>query len=377
MKIDELRTFRRALHARPELSGAERETARTVAKCLESLAPSRVWRGLGGHGVAAAFDGPTVLVRADLDALPIQETGRPEHRSKTPGVSHACGHDGHTTIAMGLAARVAAARPARGRVIVLFQPAEETGEGARAVALGPRFDELRPDWAFALHNLPGAPLGSVLLREGTFGCASRGLSVELAGSTSHAAHPEDGRSPAAAMCELIATLRELPLDASLADGGFALSTVVHARLGEVAFGTSPGEAVVMATLRAERDGTIERMADLAIERTAACAARHGLDARTEWREVFDACVNDADAVDRVRAAAQRCGAPVVELESPFRWSEDFGAIPAKVGKAMFGLGAGEAHPPLHAPDYDFPDELIAPGVEVFEGVVRDLLGSDA
>ncbi|MEM9378340.1 MAG: amidohydrolase [Planctomycetota bacterium] len=373
--------LRRALHRRPEVSGSERETARAVLGHLRSLGPDRVWTGLGGHGVAAAFDGraaapdsgPTCLVRAELDALPIDDHIASDHRSETPGVGHKCGHDGHMTILLGLVARIASSRPAAGRFVALFQPAEETGEGARAVAADPRFDELRPDWAFALHNLPGAPLGAVVVRTGTFNCASRGRVCRLTGATSHAAHPEEGRSPAAALCELVQELGALHERPEIEGGGLALSTVVHARLGEVAFGTAPGEAVVMATLRAERDGTMERLASLALDRVAAVANAHGVDAEVTWRDVFDASVNDAEATDRVRVAARTSGAPLVERGAAFRWSEDFGALGRTARSAMFGLGAGEGHPGLHAPDYDFPDALIVPGVDLFERVVRDLL----
>ncbi|MEM6570424.1 MAG: amidohydrolase [Planctomycetota bacterium] len=377
MDVSDLSSLRRALHRRPEVSGDERETARTVLAQLEALAPDRTWTDLGGHGLAAAFDGPepgpTCLVRAELDALPIDDAIPAGHRSDTPGVGHKCGHDGHMTILLGLAARIAAARPAAGRFIALFQPAEETGEGARAVAADPRFGELRPDWAFALHNLPGAPAGTVVVRDGTFNCASRGLVVRLTGATSHAAHPEDGASPAAAMCELVHELATLHEHPHVAGEGLALSTVVHARLGEVAFGTAPGEAVVMATLRAERDETMERLASLAAGRAETVAGAHGLAVEVSWRDVFDASVNDLEATERVRNAAQASGAPLVERDAPFRWSEDFGALGRTARSSMFGLGAGEEHPRLHAPDYDFPDGLIVPGIDVFERIVRATL----
>ena len=386
-----LKDLRRALHRLPEVSGCEERTSETIAAALRGLGPDRLWTGLGsgdgvadGFGVAAEFKGaqpgPTVLFRCELDALPIQEVGGREHGSEVPGVAHLCGHDGHMTILLGLARRLAKKRPARGRAVLLFQPAEETGAGARAVVRDPRFQELRPDHAFALHNLPGSPLGQVVLREGTFNCASRGFVARLVGRTSHAAHPEDGKSPAAGMCELAMAMSNLHRDESLAeptlghDPGFTLSTLIHARLGEVAFGTAPGEAFVMATLRAEHDAQMERLSGLAQATAESIAASHGLSLETRWQDEFAACVNSSDACEQIVAAASLEDVQVSPLAAPFRWSEDFGALrECGASLAMFGLGSGESHPQLHAPDYDFPDELIEPGVRLFARIAEDLL----
>ena len=157
--------------------------------------------------------GPTVLLRCELDGLPIREISEHPYRSEIPGKGHLCGHDGHMVCLLGVA-RVLRQRPARGRVILLFQPAEETGAGAQAVIEDPRWPELRPDVAFAYHNLPGRPLGEIGLRPGPGNCASRGMQVLLEGKSSHAAAPEDGLSPAAAMATLMTALPQLARAAS-------------------------------------------------------------------------------------------------------------------------------------------------------------------
>jgi len=168
-------TFRRSLHAHPELSGREVETARRVADRLAGFAPTRIVTGLGSMrtGVCAVYEGerpgPTVLVRCELDALPIQERNTFAHRSTVPGVSHKCGHDGHMATLAALAADLHAKPIARGCVLLLFQPAEETGEGAAAVLRDPAFRALgAPDYVYAFHNVPKFPLGAVLLGEGVF-----------------------------------------------------------------------------------------------------------------------------------------------------------------------------------------------------------------
>ena len=163
-RTPELVMLRRELHQAPEVSGEEALTAARIMEFVERLNPDRLVSGLGGHGVAAVFDsgqpGPSVLFRCELDGLPIKEISAVDWRSRTDGKGHLCGHDGHMAIVCGLGMALAARRPARGRVIVLFQPAEETGAGAAAVIADPDFSSLRPDFAFALHNLPGLPLGT-------------------------------------------------------------------------------------------------------------------------------------------------------------------------------------------------------------------------
>ncbi|MCC0031462.1 MAG: amidohydrolase [Brucellaceae bacterium] len=369
--------FRRQLHMRPELSGEEEQTAADIVARMEAHRPDQLLHGLGGHGVAAVFEsgqpGPSVLFRCELDGLPIAETGRQDWRSRTPGKAHLCGHDGHMAILLGLAGRIAGHRPAKGRVILLFQPAEETGAGARAVLADPRFKSVQPDYAFALHNLPGMPLGHAALRDGPMNFASEGLAIRLAGRTSHASQPENGVSPAAAMTELVDALPNLPATLGI-EAGKALATLVHARLGEEAFGISPGEALVMATLRAIDDATQARLMDAAETMAEDAAKRHGLGLSLARSDRFAACANDADAAAAVRAACGALDVPVSESPEPFRWSEDFGLFGSVSKSALFVLGAGEDCPPLHAPDYDFPDALIETGVSLFERIARNLCG---
>ena len=209
----ELTTWRRMMHQLPEVSGDERETAARVAAALTTLNPDQIITGLGGHGVAAIFngtaDGPSVMFRAELDALPITEISTADHRSTIPGSGHLCGHEGHMTWLMGLARLIARQRPARGRVVLMFQPAEEYGSGAEAVAADPAYAAIRPDWAFGMHNMPGVPHGVAWLKSGTICCASVGMKIALTGKTAHAAWPQTGISPAAALSALIPALTAL------------------------------------------------------------------------------------------------------------------------------------------------------------------------
>ena len=373
----ELVALRHALHRRPELSSQERETAARIAAELERCRADEILMDLGTHGVAAVYDsgveGPTVLFRCELDGLPITEISTFAWRSEIEGKGHLCGHDGHMAILCGLARYLDANKPARGRVVLMFQPAEETGAGAADVNADARFEQIRPDFAFALHNLPGLPLGAVGVRPGPFTFASEGLAIRLSGRTSHAAQPEAGLSPAAVMCRLMEALPALPETLGHTPG-HSLVTLSHARLGEAAFGISPGEADIFVTVRAIDD---ELQAELmgraeALARDLAKAGGLGVD--FDRHENFAAGHNDEEAVARIEKAADALGVKRVVVGDPFRWSEDFGRFGSVAKTGLFVLGSGEDHPGLHNPDFDFPDELIPAGVSLFALIARDLCG---
>ncbi len=369
-----LHQLRQELHQQPELSGTEAQTADRIAVELEQTRPNQLIRGLGGTGIAAVYDGNkgggTWMFRAELDALPIPEPSDLPYASRVPGVSHKCGHDGHMTALVGLARWLSGVRDQlKGRVVLLFQPAEEIAAGAYAVAEDGRFQELRPDRVVAWHNLPGYPLGSVIIRDGVFASASRGLVVRLTGATSHAAHTEDGISPLPVFSHLVNQLPRLPQDCVRFDRA-ARVTLIHARLGEVAFGTSPGEAEVMATFRTHHESDMDRLVERAETMIASVADAHGLQVQMEWRDLFPATVNDPVAAEEVRTVARQTHVPIIEAETPFPWSEDFGVFSGEVPGVLFGIGSGENHPQLHHPTYDFPDDLLERAVQLMAGMVK-------
>lgn len=377
LDLVELTAFRHHLHRHPEVSGQEEWTAAEVVRSLQALAPDRILTGLGGHGVAAVWQaaepGPTVLFRSELDALPIEELSQAEYRSTIPGKAHLCGHEGHSTILLGLARIIARNPPARGRVVLLFQPAEEDGSGAAAVLADPRFAEIAPDWAFALHNMPGHPLGQAIIAPGPANCASEGLRVVFRGRTAHASAPETGVSPALALSEL--------MPAALAAGtggplklGFRLVSICHARMGEPAFGITPGEGELWLTLRTLADADMAALRDRVTGLAKGLAGAHGLEVDFSHHDRFAACVNDPEASTAILRAVEALGLPLGDFGFPMRASEDFGLFGRHARSAMFLLGSGEASPALHNPDFDFPDALIPRGVAIFDRIRRDLLG---
>ncbi len=374
--IQKAMALRRDLHAHPELSGQEEQTARRIRSFLEASGPDRILEGLGGHGLAAVYDsgqpGPTVLLRADLDALPIQEQNTIAHKSRFPGLSHACGHDGHMAILGALSRVLKQRRPTMGRAVLLFQPEEENGQGAAKLIQDPGYEQIKADFAFALHNLPGFPAHHIVLREGPFAAASKGVIIELSGKSSHAAHPEQGNSPVHMMTELIGQLMAIPRQEGLFRD-FALITIIHARLGEIAFGTTPGKAVVMATLRTYRNDDMEVLVQGLVDTTGDLSGQFGIEAKISYTEEFPATINDPDACRVVEEASRLAGARSMWIPEAFRWSEDFGHFTLSGPGALFGIGSGEKHPSLHNPDYDFPDELIATASTTFYHILNQYL----
>ncbi|NEM98736.1 amidohydrolase [Pontibacter burrus] len=378
--LTDLVTLRHTLHQHPELSGSENETAERVVSFLQRYNPDKIYTNLGETGVAAVFngispDGPTIVFRAELDALPIAEANQDlPYRSVYEGKGHKCGHDGHMAILTALGSIVHQQKPVRGKIVLLYQPAEETGAGAMAVLNDKRFtEEIKPDYVFGLHNLPGYTLHQVVVREEVFAAASTGMIIELQGKSSHAAEPENGLNPGQAMAEILLGFNRIAEEKEQFSS-FALITVIHARLGEVAFGTNPGFATIMATLRAYMPEDMQKLKALTQQCVEQVSANYSLAFTIRFTEEFTATINSKAEVETIRKVASRLDLEQQEALQPFRWSEDFGHFTARYKGAFFGLGAGSGHAQLHHTDYDFPDDLIPTGAALFYGIIQEILG---
>jgi len=371
MTLQKLVEIRHELHRHPELSGKELLTAKTLHRYLSALEPDSLTGNLGGHGLAVVFfgktSGKTILLRSEMDALPVAEHTELPYRSLNYGVSHKCGHDGHMAILCGVASNLSDSRPAAGTVVLLFQPSEETGTGAETAI---RDLQWSPDMCFALHNLPGFPMASVIVRPGSFSSASTGLVVKLTGYSSHAAEPHKGINPSRAVAALINYFESIQGNR---EGVFA--TVVHINLGVNTFGTTPENAEILVTLRAPADKELNTLSDSVANRIQFIAHRERLKYSVNWTENFPATVNSELPASIVAHSAQHLGLECVDPGKPFPWSEDFGQFTGRYSGALFGLGAGLNTESLHTAYYDFPDELIQTGVNLYMEIIERALES--
>ena len=371
--------IRRTLHEHPQTAGNELFAHDTIVKHLQTLHPTKVYTNVGGYGVIAVWEKrvcsgecvvdstrgqvlptthyslPTIAFRADTDALPI---------------GHRCGHDGHTTILLRLAELVDtmfSTRHTPFSVLLLWQPAEETGTGSRAVLESGILQQYNIKAFYALHNLPGYPLGTVVLCPHTFAAASTGVVYRLDGRETHASTPELGINPGLAVSEIIQRFAAFNSQFSIFNSQFRQSTLICVRLGQPAFGTSAGHAEVMFTLRAFTNDAMEQLLADANNAVDEIAASHGLTVTRSLVEPFRATENHAECVEKIKAAASLIThhSSLIIKETPFRWSEDFAEYLLEFPGAMFGIGSGEQQPELHHPDYDFPDALIEPAAQLF------------
>lgn len=377
-----LAELRHRLHQQPELSTLEMETAALIAAELESVGADEVLTKVGGTGVIGVFDsghpGPVLVLRCELDALPVTE---PEdmgidYCSRNQGVSHKCGHDGHMSVLCGVARVLSEQRPVRGKVCLLFQPAEETGEGAPAVVVDPRFAALEPDYVFGFHNLPRQAMHGICVRNGTFASASEGFRIQLTGTFSHSSYPEHGKSPAAAVARLLAELPALPEKVSNSDELLML-TLTQAVLGEkgpkMDFGVAPGVAEICGTIRAHQQQELEGLKAAITNLVAQVSESEDLGSELSWHEAFPATVSHDESMTILRTASEKAGLELHEMDEPMRWSEDFSHYLQKYQGAFFGLGSGIDQPQLHNEYYDFPDELLPTGVAVYLAIINAVL----
>ena len=367
--------IRNTLHEHPQTAGNEQFAHDMIVRHLQGLHPDKVYTHVGGYGVIAVWEAkntstqpvshsatqplshsatPTIAFRADTDALPI---------------GHRCGHDGHTTILLRLAELVDTAKlntkhstlNTDHNILLLWQPAEETGTGSQAVLESGILQQYNIVRFYGLHNLPGYPLGTVVLCPRTFAAASTGVVYHLDGRETHASTPELGLNPGLAVAEIINRFNGF----NGVDGEFRQSTLICVRVGAPAFGTSAGHGEVMFTLRAFTNDEMERLIHDANSAVDEIAARHKLTVSRTLVEPFRATENNGDCVEAIEKAAEDVPLRVRYQMEPNRWSEDFAEYLLEFPGAMFGIGSGEHQPELHHPDYDFPDALVEPAARLF------------
>lgn len=368
--------LRKELHQNPEVSGKEAATALRIKNFIEEHHNTTIISGIGGNGLAAIYefskDGPVIMIRCELDALPIEEKNTFSHRSLHSKVSHKCGHDGHMAIVAGLIFWLKEQSFKAGKIILMFQPAEENGEGAFAVLNDPKFRGLAPEYIFALHNLPGEPVNSIIVVENVFSSTVQSVAISLNGKTSHASEPEKGKNPSRAIATIINKFSEFNKP-DITNSDFTLLTPVCIKMGTLDYGISPGTAELHYTLRSISEEVMKKLKDNLLKIIEEVCKEEGLEFSADWLEYFPATINDDFCNEQVRQAAENNGLKVIERSNPLKFGEDFGWFSKNHKVSLFGLGAGENSPALHHSDYDFPDEVIPTGIMMFRNIIQQIL----
>lgn len=377
----DMTAWRRDFHAHPELGFELPRTSTAVAEKLREFGVDEVVTGIAKTGVVGiirgrnAAGGRGIGLRADMDALPIlEETGAP-YASLAPGLMHACGHDGHTTMLLGAARYLAETRNFDGTVYVIFQPAEEGGGGGRVMVEEGLFERFPMDQVFGMHNWPGIPAGTFIWRDGPVMAATGEITITVTGHGAHGAKPNEGIDPILVAAHIVTGLQSI-----------VARNMEPTEAGVVTIGTiSAGQASNVIPERAVMSGTarwfspaVGDVLEAGVKRIAAgVAAAFGATVETEFRRNYPATINDPEATAHtVRAATTIAGAAkVAPMERPTMGAEDFSyMLNAKQGSyIMLGTGIGPNDPGLHHPLYDFNDEILPVGASYWATLAEQLL----
>ncbi len=369
-----LAQLRQDLHRHPELGFAETRTKLVVAERLRALG-LEVHEGVGVIGILRSGTGNgAIALRADMDALPITETAQHGYVSQTPGVMHACGHDGHTTMLLAAAEQLASDPQFDGAVVFVFQPNEEHGLGARAMIDEGLLEKFPVDEIYAIHNLPAAPLGQISTRSGII-CNSETLfEINVQGRGGHASMPQAGVDAITVGAEIVLALQTV-ISRKLPPAAGAVISVTEF-LTDGQRNVLPGNAVLKGDFRArspEDRLDIERfMQQIA---SGVCAA-HDITVTVTFDTQFVETINAAAPTEAVYRAARAAGCDLLPDRPPMSFSEDFAQFSAHVPGCFLLLGNGETgrHArPLHSSDYDFNDALLPIGAAFWSALVRDRL----
>ncbi|MDQ7974758.1 MAG: M20 aminoacylase family protein [Rhodocyclaceae bacterium] len=369
--------WRRDIHANPETAFEEHRTANVVAQAL-TLMGLPVHRGLAVTGVVATLkngEGPSIALRADLDALNMQELGAQAHASRCVGKMHACGHDGHTAMLLGAAAHLARHKPFRGTVHFVFQPGEENEGGGRVMVEEGLFDQFPADAVYGMHNFPQMPRGHFAIRTGTMTAFLDTFEITVTGKGSHGAMPETGIDSIVVASQLVNALQTIVSRRTGATESAVVSvTQIH---GGDTWNVIPETTVLRGTVRT-LDAAVQDRTEAAMRQVCEGVAQtHGAKVALKYMRGYPGVVNTpAETAAAVAAAASLVGEAQVHTDiPPAMGSEDFAFMLQKRPGAYIGIGAGEGanDPPVHNPYYDFNDNILPLGAAYWVALVGQQL----
>ncbi|MBE9606771.1 amidohydrolase [Acetobacteraceae bacterium H6797] len=369
---DELTAIRHDLHIHPELGMEEHRTSALVAEKLESWG-IEVHRGVGGTGVVGVLRNGTgnraIGLRADMDALPINELNDLPYKSQTPGVMHACGHDGHTTMLLGAAKYLAETKNFSGTVNFIFQPGEEGCGGALAMLEDGLFDRFPCDAIYGMHNAPGIELGKYAIRPGASAAGGAFFDIVVHGKGAHGARPEASIDPVLIASHITAALQSI-VARNITPKEMAVVSVTKMIAGD-AYNVIPEVVTLSGTARFFSRAVAEQIENAMRRLAEGIAAGFGATATLDWRFIFAPTINDPERTrDIADAAAGIVGDEHVDRDrEPGMGSEDFSFMMEKVPGAYILVGNGPGYTP-HNPRYNFNDETTPYGAALYAEVVE-------
>jgi hippurate hydrolase len=371
----ELASIRQALHANPELGFEEHFTSELVCRQLQRAGVDEIHRNIGRTGVVGVIRGRqtrssrTIGLRADMDALPLQEDGEQAHRSRKAGVMHGCGHDGHVTMLLGAARYLAAQRDFDGTVHVIFQPGEEGLGGAKAMIDDGLFERFPCDAVYAMHNWPALPPGTIAVRPGPIMAAADRITITVEGRGGHGAHPYLAVDPVLVAAHIITATQSIvsrnvsPIDSAVV----SLCSIQAGHPG--AMSVIPHEAKLVGTVRTFREATQTMVEQRLRALVESVAAGFGAKAALVYERVYPATINSTrEAMFGAAVADELVGpANVVRDLDPSMGAEDFSFMLRMRPGAYFRLGQGGAAEGclLHSSRYDFNDAVLPVGAALF------------
>ena len=368
----ELTSIRRTIHANPEIGMEEWQTAELVAQKLESWG-IEVHRGVGRTGVVGVLrngnGARSIGLRADMDALPMQDASGAPYASSKPGMMHACGHDGHTTMLLGAAKYLAETRNFTGTVNFIFQPGEEGMGGALAMLNDGLFERFPCNAIYGMHNRPNLELGAFAIRPGATAAGGAFFDITVEGKGAHGARPEASIDPVLAACHIGTALQSI-VARNISPRDTAVLSITKIQGGD-AFNIIPQKATLSGTARFFRREVAQQIEENMRRIAEGVAAGFGATAELDWRLIFAPTINAEEQTDMVVSVAQSIsGADKVDVNKPAGMgSEDFSFMMEQVPGAYIQLGIGE-NAELHNQLYNFNDEAIPYGSALYAGLVE-------
>lgn len=379
---DEARTWRRTIHQHPELLFDLPKTAALVTEKLKEFGCDEIVGGIATSGVVAVINGRngpgrTIALRCDMDALPMSEQTNLAHASKVPNMMHACGHDGHTAMLLAAAKQLSASRDFAGKVVLIFQPAEEGGGGGRVMIEEGVLERFGIEEVYGMHNEPGLAVGSFAIRSGPIMAGGDRFVITINGKGGHAAAPHLSNDPVVVMAHIITALQSIASRFTDPFDPVVLSITYVNGGNDRALNVIPSDVRIGGTIRTMQPQTRKAVEDRFRDVVSLTARAFSAEAEIDWRPGYPVTVNDAEKT-KVAAAVARSVAGEAYVDDnypPTMGSEDFSYMLQKRPGAFIWLGNGDSAD-LHNPAYDFNDDAIIHGVRYWLTLVGQRLTAE-